>query len=132
MANRWFTQFALTLEKQVVNLYAHVTFGSSGAPTLDAKNSKGVKSIVRNSAGDYTVTLSDGYYKLLGVNHVFDASGNSGTAPASPLMYVKSKSIAQTAATVEVVFTVAAGTATDPASGEGVYLNFILGNSTAF
>ena len=41
MADRDFCPIAYTMEKKVVTLSAHVTFGASGAPTLDAINSKG-------------------------------------------------------------------------------------------
>ena len=137
MANRFMNQFPLALEQKVVNLFAHVTFGSTGAPTLDKANSKGIVSVTRNSAGKYTFVFGtttaslDVYYKLLCVKHVFDATGNSGTAPASPGLYITGNSVATVGTcSLQVVFN-AAGTATDPASGEGVYLQFIFKDSTA-
>jgi hypothetical protein len=123
MSNQRYTQFRYSKEKKVVDLFAKVTFGSSGAPTLVVAQSKGVKSIARNSAGDYTVTLGDKYPTLLGVKHTFA----NATAPAAPAMYVK----ASTTSTIEVVFN-AVGTATDPASGEAVYLHFIFNDTSAF
>jgi hypothetical protein len=130
MANRYFNQFQLSLEKAVVHLFARITFGSSGAPTLDAVNSKGIKSIARNSAGDYTITLQNPYNRLFKINHTFDTSGNSGSAPASPAMFLKAQAVSTVATpTVEVVFN-AAGTATDPASGEAVLLHFVLKNTS--
>jgi hypothetical protein len=137
MSNRYYNQFQATLAPKVVSLYAHVTFGASGAPTLDTANSKGIVSVTRNAAGKYTFVFGtkagmlDTYNKLLMVKHVFDASGNSGTAPASPSMFILANSVA-TAGTcsLQVEFN-AAGTATDPASGEGVYMEFIFKDSTA-
>lgn len=131
MANRQFTNQQYTMEKAVVSVFAKVTFGSSGAPTLVTANSKAVKSIARNSAGDYTVTFGgpqgvDTYYKLLQINHRFVNT----TAPASPSMWLKADSTSS-AGTCEVVFN-SAGTATDPASGEAVLLEFVFGNSSAF
>ena len=41
MADRDFCPLAYTMEKKVVTLSAHVTFGANGVPTLDAINSKG-------------------------------------------------------------------------------------------
>jgi hypothetical protein len=139
MSNRHFRSSSVfSMEKDVKQLFAHVTFGATGAPTLDAANSKGVASITRSSAGKYVVTMgtpassqaatADKYKKLLIAKHVFDASGNSGTAPAAPGMYVVSQAAA-TAGTVTIQFN-AAGTATDPASGEAVWLQFIFGDST--
>lgn len=139
MANRYFNQFNLALEKSVVNIFARVTFGSTGAPTLVTTNnqSKGVVSVTRNSAGKYTfvfgagATKLDTYYKLLMVKHVFDETANSGTAPAAPGMYITGNSIATIGtSSIQIVFN-AAGTATDPASTEAVNLHFIFSNSTA-
>lgn len=125
MANRRFSKVAhQALERAVVHLYARVSFGSSGAPTLSAPDSIGVKSIARNSAGDYTVTFQDNYLRFLHAKHAFN-SGSS--APAAPGMWIKAESV--TSGTIEVVFN-AAGTATDPASGEIVYLTFELRNTS--
>lgn len=137
MANRFFNQFGKSLEKEVVHLFAKVTFGSSGAPTLDAVNSKGIVSVTRNSAGIYTFVFGtnagslDTYNKLLMVKHCFDESGNAGTAPTSPSMFIVTNSISTVGtSSVKVEFN-SAGTATDPASTEIVYIEFIFRNSNA-
>lgn len=135
MANRYFRQFLNTVEPQVVKLFARVTFGSTGAPTLVAASSKGIKSISRVSAGKYNITLgsstlAETYNALLNVKHLFDAIGNSGTAPAAPGMYLTANAVT-TAGTLQIVFN-SAGTATDPASGEAVYMEITLKNSSAF
>lgn len=137
MANRTFTQFGYTLERAVVSLYAHVTFGASGAPTLDTANSKGIVSITRNAAGKYTIVFGtqagmlDVYNKFLCAKHIFDATGTAGAAPASPGMYLLANNVATFGTcSVQIEFN-SAGTATDPASGEGVYIEFVLKNSTA-
>lgn len=131
MANRQFTQFRLSLEKQVVELFAHVTFGSSGAPTLDTATSKGITSITRNSAGLYTIVLQDTYVKLLGVD-LSQLSGSS--AQAAPFHTVVSQAVS-TAATRTVVIQYRAvnnSTATDPASGEQAFVRITVGNTSAF
>jgi len=137
MANRWFNQFQKTLEKEVVSIFARVTFGASGAPTLVTSVSKGVVSVTRNSAGKYTFVfgtqtgLLDVYPNLLMVKHVFDESGNGGTAPASPGMYILANNVAVSGtSSLQIEFN-SAGTATDPASGEAVFLQFMFKNSTA-
>lgn len=135
MANRNFSEKQLSLEKAVVHLYAHITFGASGAPTLDTANSKGVVSVTKGTTGLYTLQLGtnaaslDKYTKLLMIKHAFDATGNSGTAPAAPGMFLTANAVA-TAGTLQVEFN-AAGTATNPASTEGVFLEIILGNTSA-
>lgn len=127
MANRYFDQFALSLEKQKVLLFSKATIGAAGAPTLDAANSKGIASMVRNSAGNYTITLQDTYNRLLGAHIVLIVG--SGT-PAAPLSFIVSEAVATTKAIV-VQFTAVDGTtATDPASGEQVRISLQLKNSS--
>jgi len=125
MANRRMEQFNYTNLKAVCTLYFKVTFGASGAPTLATTNGGYISSIVRNSAGDYTITLADNYNALLDVNYVFN-SGSS--APAAPAMWVKSDAIAASK-TLRVVFNTG-GTATDPASGEVLLMNIVCKNSS--
>lgn len=129
MANRYFNQFRLSLEKSVVDLFADITFGGTGAPTLVAANSKGIASVSRTSAGLYVVTLSDSYVTpLLMLNHRFI----NATAPAAPGLYITAQAVGTVAApTVTIQFN-AAGSATDPGSGEEVILQFTLRNSTAY
>ena len=137
MANRYNQQFQLTQEKRVTAIFAKVTFGATGAPTLSASNSKGVLSVTRNSAGTYTFVFGSGsgvslqkdsYVKLLSINNVM----NSGaSAPAAPAMYIKADNTASnSSASIQIVMN-SAGTATDPASGEIGYYEFIFGDSTA-
>ncbi len=135
MANRWFTQWLWALEKNPAQLWAYVTFGSSGAPTLSGINSKGIRSIVRNSTGNYTVTfgVSGGNPVTDTYNALYFASRRflRATAPAAPHFYVVSEDVRATG-TLVIQFTAANGsTATDPASGEIVRLQFRLKTSTA-
>lgn len=126
MANRQLQQFTFSTENYPVFVYAQVNFAGSGVPTL-AQGSRFISGIVRNSAGDYTLTFRDVWPRLMGVDHVF-FSGSS--APASPGMWIKADATATAATrTMEVVFNIA-GTATDPASGEKVYLVFKFKNSS--
>lgn len=137
MANRYFTQFPKTLEKEVVMLFARVSFGAAGAPTLDATNSKGIVSVTRNGAGVFTVVLGtkvgmlDVYPRLLGAQVVFNTVG-TGNAPAAPLLEVSADAVATAgSASLQLTFRNAAGTATDPASGEVALIELKLKNSTA-
>lgn len=63
MADRAFYNNVGTLENRVVHLYAKVTVGATGAPTLTSGN--GIASIARNSAGNYTITFDDTYNEFL-------------------------------------------------------------------
>lgn len=137
MANRWRNQFVSSLEKIVVNLFAEVTFGASGAPTIVSANTKGIISVTRNSAGIYTfvfgsapnsINVLDTYVKLLDCKVVY----NSGaSAPASPGLYIKANNVSTAGTCSLQVVLNSAGTATDPASGEIGYFKFVLGDSTA-
>lgn len=127
MANRLFNQFALSMEKEVVHLYMRVTFGASGAPTITPVDNKCIASIVRNSAGQYLITLQDSYVHLLMAN----ACSLSATAPAAPLFRLISENVRTTNSLV-VQFSSTSDVATDPGSGEVFYLTLELRNSTAY
>lgn len=126
MANRRLNQFTYSTENMTSHVFAQITFGSSGAPTLNFGGSF-ISSVTRNSAGDYTIVFKDLWNRLLGLNHRFN-SGSS--APASPGLWVKNNSVATAASkSIEIVLN-SAGTATDPASGEIIYLDFIFKNTS--
>lgn len=128
MSNRRYQQFSWSNATMPVTVYAQVTFGASGAPTLN-KGSADISGIVRNSAGNYTLTFRQTFQQLLGVNVVF----NSGSSlPTAPSMYIAANTTA-TAATraLNIVFTdLETPAATDPASGEIAYLQIIFNNSS--
>lgn len=134
MANRYGKAFAQTMETKLWKIYAKVTYGASGAPTLDKVNSKGIVSVTRNGAGDFTFVFGtnagmlDVWNKVMCVKHVYN-SGSS--APASPGMYIKTNSVATSGTCSIRLILNSAGTATDPASGEIGYYEFTFGDSTA-
>jgi hypothetical protein len=135
MANRRFEQYALSLEKKVVSLFMNVSIGATGAPTLvsgtlGASFNKGIWSIVRNSAGNYTIKLGvaalttvDTYQRLLMISRM-NVSAAASTAPG---LFVVTDNSANGLITVQ--FTNSTGTATDPASGEVILLTLMLSNS---
>lgn len=120
MANRTFND-AQALEKEVKTLFAKITIGASGAPTLTG--GLGVASIARTSAGLYKLTLSDAYPTLLFVK------GIVLSATAEDITFqVKAEAVATTK--VIDFFTLTGGTATDPASGDVLLLEICLKNTT--
>lgn len=133
MANRYTNQFPATLEKRVNSIFMHVTFGASGAPTLDVSNSKGVVSITRNSAGLYTIVFGtdashlDAYVKLLMINKIFFAA--AGT-PDRELVLRANNISNNSLANLQIEMDLET-VATDPASGSQVYMEFVFGDSTA-
>lgn len=133
MANRYFTQWLWSMEKNPAALWAKVTFGASGAPTLDGINSKGIKTITRVSAGKYTVVFGsvtgvDTYNNIYFAKHKFL---KASTQPAAPHMYVVSQAVRASGSMV-IQFLAPNGTsATDPDSGSEVWLEFRMKTSTA-
>lgn len=134
MSNRFYREIkVLSMEKDVKQIFAHVVFGATGAPTLDLFNSKGVASFTRISAGLYEITMGtaassqaatfDVYKKLLAVSPIFVSTA----APAAPATYVASNTVT-TNGKLRLQFN-AAGVATDPAATEQVYLRFMFGDS---
>ncbi len=120
MANRNFNR-KQALEKEIKELYALVTFGSSGAPTLT--NGVGVASIVRNANGDYTVTLQDAYVSLKMVEGILlKSTGEDIVVQLSAESVAVNKTVS--------FFTNTGATPTDPSSGALLYLKFELKNSS--
>lgn len=138
MANRFGQQFSFSLIKQTWSVYAKVTFGATGAPTLVQGNpaaSPGVVSITRNAAGQFTFVFGtqtgmlDVWPRFLGANVFFDA-GSSATTVATMCAITNSTATAGTCS-MKVRLVDYAGADVDPASGEIGYFRFIFSNSTA-
>jgi hypothetical protein len=138
MANRYYNNQAFTLEPAIVKIFAKVTYGAAGAPTLSAADSKGVVSVTRDSQGLFTFVFGtqagmlDVYYKLKHVDVVFNTVG-SAAVPAAPLYYISADAVATPAScSLQLTFTdkAQAGVA-DPASGEIGLFEFTFKNSTA-
>lgn len=124
MANRQMYQFRYSLERDMVELYLKVSFAAAGAPTII--NGKGIFSIVRNSAGNYTIRLSNNYNLLLDA----DKMAISSAAPASPEFRIASEQVNNVALPQLVAIFSAAGVATDPASGEIAMIRLALRNAS--
>jgi hypothetical protein len=121
MANRNFNRFQ-ALEKEVKALYADVAIGATGAPTLT--KGLGIASIVRDSAGTYTVTLADAYTRLMFANVVQIVSGG-----AEDLDFQLDSEDVDGAKTVTIVAH-AAGTETDPSDGSRLLIKLEVKNSS--
>jgi hypothetical protein len=125
MANRYFQQFQLSIEKQVVSLFGKVAIGASGAPTLDTAMSKGIASISRSDTGDYTITLQDTYYKFLCSNFQFLYNGASNISETQLVSEAVNSTKVITITTLDF-----AGAAADPTSGSVLYFELKLRNSS--
>lgn len=122
MANRDFkTTQSNIRELKLVCL--KVAIGATGAPTIDTSSSSWA-SIVRDGAGEYTVTFADKYSSFHGALIMGDlgAGGEDLTFPIT--------SVDLAASTIS--FDCLAGTTeTDPSSGSVLYINAFFSNSSA-
>lgn len=57
--NRYITTVQYSLEKNLTSLFARITFGAGGVPTLDTQNSKGICNVSLNAVS-FTGTTSSG------------------------------------------------------------------------
>jgi hypothetical protein len=124
--NRLFNQFFLSLERGKVILFANVAVGATGAPTLNAIKSKGVATVVRNSTGNYTVTLNDKYVDLFHVNVNFIST----VPPTAAYAYTESQDV-DGAKTIVFQCIDVSGAAADPTSGTVMQIEMKLKSSTA-
>lgn len=124
MANRYTRQFTAANIPGVSHVFAQMTFDGSGDATIDTGGSY-ITDVTHNSAGDYTLTLADSWYALLGLSAVFN-SGSS--APAAPIINVRTNSVGSKS--IRIVCRDFAGTAADPANGEILFLDLMLKNSS--
>lgn len=67
MANRYNTPVVFAMEPNMVTLSAHVTFGATGIPTVDAINSKGIAN-VWNQSLPFTGATSSGSSTITSVS----------------------------------------------------------------
>lgn len=126
MANDRLFQFNYTYERDIVTLYARLTVtNGSGAVTMT--HSKGINSITRNSAGDYTLALKSNFNLLMAAEMV---TINSTGISASPNLGVKLDHVATAGApAVEIVMS-SGGVATDPASGDIILIKLQCRNAS--
>lgn len=100
----------MAIEQGVTTLYCKLTVGGTGA--VSASSGYGLTSIVRNSTGNYTITLDRAFKKLLSVVPTVI----EGT-PQGLEMTVTDDSMSSGGA-ITVEFGTDGGTATDPSSGQ--------------
>ncbi len=121
MANRAFKK-KQALEPEVKDLYAKITIGVTGAPTLTT--GIGIESIVRSAQGDYRLTLQDQYYSLK-----FFYGIHLKSAGEDLVFQLKAETVSSTK--LIDFFTNTGATPTDPANGDVLYLKIEVKNTSA-
>lgn len=129
MADRMFLPPGGGLELDIIELYGTITIGSTGA--VSASSGKGISAVVRNSAGQYKVTLTDTYSSFLWANAVVLNTADSDPTSVGVTNRVKAQAVTSATPTVTFQFyNVATGAAADPASGAVIYVALKLKNSS--
>lgn len=138
MANRSYVRNQMSLVRNPVSLYAKVSIGAVGAPTLQilpAPNKcMGIYSMVRTGAGAYTVNLGlsstsvDTYQYLLSA-HAITLDGTNPSTWAC-MQVVQDNSATISVPNLHIEFLDFAGAPVDPASGSVILLKLELSNSS--
>lgn len=126
MASSYFFQNFQAKEPDVIKLFGKVAIGASGAPTLDAVNSKGIASIVRTGAGAYTITLDEAYNKFYTLAALLQASSAEDIT-----VQLVSEAVSTSTAPTIAILCKAAAVATDPSDGSTLYLEISLKKTSA-
>ena len=122
-------QFNPTYISGVTAIFAKISFGASGAPTLDTSDfdSLGVESITQNGTGDYSLVLAPPALKFLGLSGTFEVTATG--IGAAPSIGIKSYT-ASTRTLVIVTSDLETPAATNPASGEVLHLILFVKGTT--
>lgn len=75
MANRYFQQFVLTLDKRQVVMAGQISLSAAAAVTGHTFN-KLVSSVAKTATGEYTITLADKYVELKCLQITFEGVGD--------------------------------------------------------
>lgn len=117
------------MEAGIVPVYLQAAIGATGAPTLSATNSAGIRSIVRNGAGDYTITFGSSTQATTDTYNAFrSVSMTLGDTTARDFT-VQLHTFTAASGTARVLFNTAAVT-TELPNGATLYLKFELKNSS--
>ena len=135
MANRSFQRLQ-ALDKEIKIIHGQFAVGGSGAPTLSASKSVGVKSVARNSAGDYTLVLgvqggsADTYSDFFGGYFDIQKSTAIGSTAGGVSFQLKGAPTVSTNGTINFIALNSSGAAAEIGSGETVHFMFVLKNSS--
>lgn len=103
-----------------------IDVGATGA--VSAIRGKGVSSVVRNSAGKYTITLDRGYKRVLGVGRI-GMTGAGAPGPVDGTGSVDTTNAGTGSVILYTALTAAPTTAADVASGTTINLVLLVSDS---
>ena len=131
MANRSFQRLQ-ALDKEIKIIHGQFAVGTTGAPTLSASKSVGVKSITRNSAGDYSLVLgavggdSDLYSHFFGAYFDIQTSTAIGATAGGASFQLKGAPTVSTNGTVNFIALNSSGAAAEIGNGETVHFMIVV------
>lgn len=129
MADRNFYPAHGALEVSCISLWCEINIGSTGA--VSSSSGLGIASVVRDSAGKYTITLADSYNKLLWADVALLDDTNSDPTSVGIVGRLYSEDVDAATPVVTIQFyDFTDGSAADPASGAKVYVKIELRNSS--
>ena len=129
MANRNFRKTLNSFNTELTFIEGNAVIGGTGA--VGTVKGSGVKSIVRNSAGNYTLKLEDKYARYLGghTGFIHTAAGGSGIASVEVADYSVNTHVEDGSGVIIQCFDYA-GAKADPASGSVLGFVMYLRNSS--
>lgn len=114
------------VEKNMMKLFANIAIGATGAPTITAKKNKGILSIARNSAGNYTIKFDQGYQYLMFLDFVINLNSGAPSAGTNVQAMVRTDNSNGSTPSITIEFVNSAGTAVELANGCTVLLKATL------
>jgi len=135
MANRSFNRLQ-ALDKEIKIIHGQFAVGTTGAPTLSESKSVGVKSITRNSAGDYSLVLgvpsgdTDKYSHFFGAYFDIQKGSAIGSTAGGASFQLKGAPTVSTNGTVNFIALNSSGAAAEIGNGETVHFMIVVKNSS--
>jgi len=124
MGGQFSQQFQQTLEKNLMTLYARVTFGASGAATL--ARGKGVVSVTKGATGLYDVVVEGYWGGVVSVSAVFDGASTNAPTVQTVSLQTDTVSTDNSLRVGTLGITTGAIAFVEPASGETMFLSIVL------
>ena len=132
MADRNFCDGPKALDIGLVTLFCQITVGATGAVTSFTGAGHGIKSVTRNSAGQYTIALDDSWPRLKWCDvQILDSTASNPQSVAT-LARLFSQAVSSSTAPAVVIagYNVATGAAADFNNGAVVMVKLEFQNST--
>lgn len=121
MANRLMQQFMYSFTKGLTSIHGSIAIASDASVT--SFSAPGVASVVRTSAGLYTITLSDNYNALVSI-------GAQVQAAVAVDLVAQLKSADVVSAKTVAINLLTGAVATDPAAAIVLYFQILVRNSS--